>query len=100
MNAAAPPKANKAEDDFLKASKDASTYFERFDKSSLHDAASRRSTDWLLSEEAVVDAPDFFVPMIKGLQEPPDDQGYCFYNTTTMQSSNSHLSHLIFTLPT
>ena len=69
----APQAKGSVEDDLMKASRDASAFFERFDKSSLHDAAVRRCTDWLLSEEAaLLDSPDFFVPMIKGLQKPPE----------------------------
>ncbi len=67
-------KTNKAGDDLLKASRNASAYFERFDKSSLQDAASRRSTDWLLSEAAaMVVSSDHALPLIKGLQEPAED---------------------------
>ena len=59
------------DDDKLKAYKDASVFFERFDKSNLHDAAARRNSDWLLSEAAgLLDSPEYFSPLIKGLQSP------------------------------
>ena len=44
--------AKVAEDALLQASRYASAYFERFDKSNLYHAAIHRDTDWLLSESA------------------------------------------------
>ena len=44
--------AKAAEQALLQASRYASAYFERFDKSNLYHAAIHRDTDWLLSEGA------------------------------------------------
>ncbi len=71
-----PNKASKAEQELLQASRNASAYFERFDKLGLHDAASRRSTNWLLSEEAVAAASstsDYLLPLVRGLQAPLEE---------------------------
>ncbi len=75
MSARASIKTHNTGDDLLKASRNASAYFERFDRASLQDAASRRSTDWLLSEAAAMMAsPDASLPLINGLQEPSEEE--------------------------
>lgn len=74
MSTPSPTDKKTAIDEQVKASKDASAFFERFDKSNLNDAAARRNSDWLLSEAAgLLDSPEYFYPLIKGLQ-PPDGQ--------------------------
>ena len=45
--------AKAAEDALLQASRYASAYFERFDKSNLYHAAAHRETDWLLSDSSI-----------------------------------------------
>ncbi len=69
--------AKAAEDALLQASRYASAYFERFDKSNLYHAAVHRDTDWLLSERASA-APIDHEPctglLINNLP-PPDDNG-------------------------
>lgn len=74
--------AKAAEDALLQASRYASAYFERFDKSNLYHAAIHRDTDWLLSESASaapLDHEPCTGPLINNLP-PPDENGRQVFN--------------------
>ena len=67
--------AKAAEDALRQASRYASTYFERFDKSNLYHAAVHRDTDWLLSEAATAFDQDACPSLLLDNLQPPDANG-------------------------
>lgn len=64
-----------AEDALLQASRYASAYFERFDKSNLYHAAIHRDTDWLLSESAAALDQEACPSLLLNNLPPPDTNG-------------------------
>lgn len=61
-----------AEEALLSAAREASAFFERFDKANLYHAAAHRETDWLLSEQS--DAlGQLYLPF--NTMQPPDSAG-------------------------
>ena len=67
--------AKAAEEALLRASRYASGYFERFDKSNLYHAAIHRDTDWLLSEAAAALDQDTCPSLLVNNLQPPDTNG-------------------------
>ena len=67
--------AKAAEDALLQASRYASAYFERFDKSNLYHAAAHRETDWLLSDSSISASAAIDGGLLIKNLPPPDENG-------------------------
>ena len=65
---------NTAAEDALKAAREASTYFEKFDKNNLYHALAHRDNDWLLANQTEV--PGSSSKFMDGLQPPNADGRY------------------------
>ena len=63
---------NKAAEDALKAAREASTYFEKFDKANLYHALAHRDNDWLLANQT--EASGSTSKFMDGLK-PPNAEG-------------------------
>lgn len=65
---------NTAAEDALRAAREASGYFEKFDKTNLYDAIAHRDNDWLLANQT--EAPGSSSKFLDGLQPPNAQSRY------------------------